>query len=99
MGGVGLSDQVAGWTAEAAACWHVGNGHRAESQIVRQPSSGSRPSRPALLGWIDNPGVGPDNGAGSQAGGGDVTSSEDVHNLLASGEKVIGDDPPVAPPP
>ena len=56
-------------------------------------------SRLRIFGGIDHRSIVANDGAGCQARHIDMRFSENVHHLLACGQKVVGDDPAVAAPP
>ena len=56
-------------------------------------------SRLRALGGIDHHSIVANDGAGCQARLIGMRFPENVHHLLTCGQKVVGDDPAVAPPP
>lgn len=53
----------------------------------------------SFVGRVRHRAVGPDDCAAAQLRRIDVIDAEDVVHLIVVGEEMIGDDPPMAPPP
>jgi hypothetical protein len=73
--------------------------HRHFVPSAAEPAAASGSFRLRILNGIDHRPIAANDGAGCQARLVDMRFPENVHHLLACGQKVVGDDPAVAAPP